>query len=137
MRQNILLKCLLRRNVIKKQTSCLTILQLSSNSVHFYINKRLYLIQKAFDTQYWKRTKCVKWEIWCWMCLLLKLEQEWVLGEIWLSSTTNLCVKVGRECQMRNSGPILYCIYLCNISGVRVIEDINWGPYFQLYIREY
>ena len=31
-----------------------------------------------------------------------------------------------------------FCIDLiCNISGVRVIENMNWGPYFQLYIRKY
>ena len=52
MRQNILLKCLLRRNVIKTKSK----LPLSCVAEYKFFTllykHRLYLIQKAFDTQY-------------------------------------------------------------------------------------
>ena len=140
----------------KNKSSCLTPVQLSSNSLHFYISKRLYLIQKAFDTQYWKKELNVL------VFLPLRMGQEWSWVKILLSSTTGQAKSqlglwsVGRDSYklglnssfllLAGTHTLLYlyfsfCIdlknYFCNISGVRVIENMNWGPYFQLYVRKY
>ena len=100
--------------------------------------------------------------IWCWYVSTaeararVRLSQNFPVQYNWPSQVTAGLV-ISREGQLQirtqlqlpaasRTHTLLYlyfsfCIdlknYFCNISGVRVIEKMNWGPISKIYIRKY